>query len=288
MILSIENVCKNYGHVQALNGFSVTLTEGVYALLGPNGAGKSTLMNILVGNITQYEGDIKVDGVSVKHNKSTFQQQLGYIPQQLEMPGYFTVERFLYYVAALKGIKKEQAQKQIEEGLELVHLKEKRSEKIHALSGGMKQRLYIAQAVLGAPKILIMDEPTAGLDPKERIRIRNLIAKISMHRIVLIATHIVSDIECIAKEILFIKKGQLIERVESGDIENHLKSKVYERRVRKQEIDAYLEGFFVSAIQEEGKDIKVRFLSNEPQKQGDESVSPRLEDMYLYLFGKDV
>ena len=211
MLLSINNVSKSYGTNLALNQFSVVLEPGIYALLGPNGSGKSTLMNILTDNLKADSGEITYiddsgNTENVLHMGVRFREKLGFMPQYPGLYPNFSMERFMWYMAALKGVKKEEAKKQIPEILAAVELDDVPKRKIGALSGGMKQRLTLAQAVLGDPEILILDEPTAGLDPKQRIAIRNYISKIAFNKIVLIATHVVPDIEFIARDIIMLKK----------------------------------------------------------------------------------
>ena len=201
MILHINSISKSYRSNLALNNFTTILEPGIYALLGPNGSGKSTLMNILTDNLKADSGEITYtddfgSNENVLHMGVRFREKLGFMPQYPGLYPNFSVERFMWYMAALKGIKNTEAKRQIPELLSAVELDDVPKRKIGALSGGMKQRLTLAQAVLGNPEILILDEPTAGLDPKQRITIRNYISKISFNKIVLIATHVVSDIEC--------------------------------------------------------------------------------------------
>ena len=195
MILEIQNLTKSYGKHMALNQVSLSLTPGVYALLGPNGAGKSTLMNLIAGNIRQDYGKICYDGKTTEALGREFRRILGFMPQQQGLYENFTAYRFLSYMASLKGMSRAKAAKEIEWALEMVHLADNRNQRLGAFSGGMKQRVLMAQAIMNDPEILILDEPTAGLDPKERIRIRNIISEIAMDKIVIFATHVVSDIE---------------------------------------------------------------------------------------------
>ena len=244
----MDKLNKHYGKNHALRDFSLHMEPGIYALLGPNGAGKSTLMNIIVQNVRADSGRILVDQVPMEKMGNAYRAQLGYMPQQQELPGYFSASRFLYYIAALKGMSRKDADEQIEETLKLVNMWEVRDQRLASYSGGMKQRILIAQAILGNPGILIMDEPTAGLDPRERVRIRNLISQISENRITIIATHVVSDIECIAKEVLFLRKGCLIEQIHPGQIQERMKGRVFELLVPANQIDQYLNSFLVSGL----------------------------------------
>lgn len=208
--LFIQDISKTYGKKKALDHITMELSPGVYGLLGPNGAGKSTLMNIIVGNHMPDSGSITYNGKDILGGKTFFRNVLGYMPQQQGLYSQFTGYRFLAYMAALKGIKRSETAQAIEHCVNMVNMKEHMGKRIGAYSGGMKQRLLIAQAVLNDPEILILDEPTAGLDPQERIRIRTMIANIAQEKIVILATHVVSDIEKIASEIILMKDGHVI------------------------------------------------------------------------------
>ena len=210
MKLEFVNLSKSYGSKRALIDVSATLEHGVYALLGPNGAGKTTMMNILVDNLRADSGAIFYDGKDTREMGVEFRQLIGFMPQQQQMYQSMTAERFLFYIASLKGLSKNDAKLQIDELFERVNLSDSKKKKIAALSGGMKQRLLIAQALLGNPPILVLDEPTAGLDPKERVRMRNLVESVSDKKIIIYATHVVSDVETIARNVLFLKNGELI------------------------------------------------------------------------------
>lgn len=209
-MLEIKNLKKSYGKKEALRGFSYTFEDGIYGMLGANGAGKSTLMNLITDNVTRTSGSILYDGQEILKLGATFRGLIGYMPQQQGFYEDFSARMFLKYMAELKGLNKRTAKKQIEELLEIVNLAEAADLKIGGFSGGMKQRVLLAQALLGNPKILILDEPTAGLDPKERVNLRNYIAQLSKDRIILLATHVVSDVESIADRILIMKDGCLV------------------------------------------------------------------------------
>ena len=212
MELNIESLTKHYGDLYALGDFTVCLRPGVYGLLGPNGAGKSTLMNLLTDTVKREAGSIRYNGKEILELGRGYRALVGYMPQQQGYYEEFTVGRFLYYMAALKGLSRSKARGEITEFLEVVGLSDCLHKKMGSLSGGMRQRILLVQALLGSPKVLLLDEPTAGLDPEERIRIRNYISAIATERIVLLATHVVSDVESIAEEILLLRRGQLIAR----------------------------------------------------------------------------
>ena len=214
--LEIKNISKHYGSKCALNDISLTLTNGIYGLLGPNGAGKSTLMNIITQNIPFDKGgkggSIEWNGESTLKMGSDFRSLIGFMPQQQELYPTFTAERFVGYLAALKGIPSKNISSEVSRVLSLVELSDCAHKKIGGFSGGMKQRVLIAQALLGEPKLLILDEPTAGLDPKQRVIVRQLISSLSKDKIIIVSTHIVSDIESIADQIIMIRSGEIIEK----------------------------------------------------------------------------
>lgn len=211
-VLSLNGVNKHYGTNHALIDFDYDFRDGVYGLLGPNGAGKSTMMNIITQNIPcDPDSEILWNGEDINKLQAKYRRRIGFMPQQQELYPSFTAARFVGYLAALKGIKREKIDSEVERVLDLVELSDQSAEKLGGFSGGMKQRVLIAQALLGNPKLLILDEPTAGLDPKQRVITRNLISSLSKDKIVIISTHIVSDIETIADRILLIKQGELID-----------------------------------------------------------------------------
>lgn len=285
MKLHINNLNKDYGKVKALKGFSATLTQGIYGLLGPNGAGKSTLMNIIADNLKADKGSITLNDEDIISMGHRYREILGYMPQQQGLYDSFTGYKFLGYMAALKGMDKKYASQRIDEVLELVNLKDDARKKLGSFSGGMRQRILIAQAILNDPKILILDEPTAGLDPKERIRMRNQISEISFNKIVIIATHVVSDIEYIAKEILLLKDGELAAMGKPEVLLQSIKDKVFEIQVLPQEVQGVNREYRISSIHKEDDMVRARIISDTlPNKFSFKQVRPTLEDLYLYTF----
>lgn len=210
MLLEIKNLSKNYGKKRALIDFTYTFENGVYAILGPNGAGKSTLINLISDNITRQNGEILCDGKDILSLGRNYRKKIGLMPQSQGMYEQMTARQFLMYIAQVKGISKKDAQQQVKELLEVVNLSGVAHKRLGSFSGGMKQRALLAQALLGTPELLMLDEPTAGLDPEERVRLRNYISMLAQDKIVLITTHITSDVEDIADKVLIMKNGQLI------------------------------------------------------------------------------
>lgn len=279
MELVCDSLSKSYGVTKALREFSCTLTPGVYGLLGPNGAGKSTLMNILSGNLTQTSGRVLLDGQDIRSMGASYFSALGYMPQQQAMYPRFTCAQFLGYMAALKAIQKPD----IAGALSQVELLQEANKRVASLSGGMKQRLLLAQALLGQPRILLLDEPTAGLDPRQRITVRNLIASVAEHKVVLICTHVVQDVEYIAKEILLLKQGVLLEKAAPQAMLHAMQGKVREVVTDREGMQAVTCPIAGVAAEENGL-LRLRVISEEPLG---EPVRPTLEDVYLHHFGHD-
>lgn len=210
MKLELANLTKRYGDNVALNYFSITFEPGIYGILGANGAGKSTMINLITDNVKRDGGSIVFDGTDILELGDKFRAQLGFMPQQQGIYEQMTAQSFVSYIGRLKGLKGAELKRQVNEVLELTNLTDVRHKKVGGFSGGMKQRVLLSQALLGDPKVLLLDEPTAGLDPRERVRIRNFIKELAKDRIVLLATHIVTDIESIADQVLLMKKGELL------------------------------------------------------------------------------
>ena len=285
MELTIKDLTKQYEKFTALGSFSCEFTPGVYGLLGPNGAGKSTLMNIITDNLKPTSGTVQYNGQNTSEMGAEFRRLLGFMPQQQGLYPNFTLERFLWYMAALKGMSKADAKADIERLIGLVNLDSARSKRLGGFSGGMKQRALIAQAMLSDPKIIILDEPTAGLDPKERIRIRNLVAEIAFEKIVIIATHVVSDIEFIAKEVLLLKQGELIGKGKPFNLCRTIEGKVFEITASEDQLSDISDSYKVGNISKDEQNIYVRVISEtEPSGYKFTHVKPELEDLYLYYF----
>ncbi len=284
-MLKINELSKSYGNNLALNKFSYRFEHGVYALLGPNGSGKSTLMNIITQNLKYDEGEINLDGEDTGKMGARFREKLGFMPQYPGMYPSFSAQDFLRYMAVLKGIKKKDADPQIEELLKAVELYDVRNHRIGSFSGGMKQRLALAQALLGNPEIVILDEPTAGLDPKQRIAMRNYISGVSMNKTVIIATHLVSDVEFIAREIIMLKKGVISDSGSPYDLTAKIEGQVWQTTVRPEEVQKMQAAHRVVSIQVGDNGVILRILSDRKPTETAVNVLPILEDYYLHIFG---
>lgn len=285
MKLCFENIIKYYGKQCALDKFSAELTEGVYGLLGPNGSGKTTLISVLIGILEANQGKIILDGTDVKQLGTNYLDKVGYLCQYPIFYKNFRIHEFLEYVCALKDVPKKQIKSRIEEVLEQVNLSDAYGKKIGALSGGMRQRLGIAQAIINRPDILVLDEPTAGLDPAERIRFRNIISKLSKDKIVLLATHIVSDIEYIAKEVLILKKGKLVMQGTPEKLCESLKGKVWQVMTTEEQMSDWVEAYNIGNIKRIEKDFVLRIISENKPNGHMSDVEPCLEDVFLSTFG---
>ena len=285
MELKIQDLCKSYGKKKALWKFTTEFENGIYGILGPNGAGKSTLMNLLTDNLLRDSGSVLYEGEEILNLGASYREIMGYMPQQQQLYDTFTVTPFISYMGTLKGMKSRTIQRRMDELLPLLNLQKVRKKKLKELSGGMKQRVLLLQALLNDPKFLILDEPTAGLDPKERIRIRNLISDLSEDRVVLIATHVVSDIEFISKEILLMKNGRLVDQDSPENLQKRIYGHVYELCISQNELAKVKKEYEISNLFRRDGEIIVRVIADKcPVKYDAVKVSPTLEDVYLYEF----
>ncbi|UII56791.1 ABC transporter ATP-binding protein [Cytobacillus spongiae] len=283
-MLTVKDVSKNYGDFSALENVSLEFHQGIYGLLAPNGAGKTTLIKMLVTLISPSKGEIIYNGMNIIDLDEEYRDRLGYLPQQFGFYKNDTPKKYLLYLAALKGIPKKQAIERIDELLEKVALSDVANKKLKKFSGGMIQRVGIAQALLNDPHVLILDEPTAGLDPKERARFRQLLTELAHDRLVIISTHIVSDIESIANEIIMIKNKQLLYKETVEAICNTLEGDVYETSFNYENLEAFRrQHVLLSEKQEQGRMI-VRFVHKGEPKEEWTKVMPHLEDVFLYEY----
>ncbi|MDB2157098.1 MULTISPECIES: ABC transporter ATP-binding protein [Clostridium] len=284
--LEIKNLTKIYGKKRANDGITVTLENGVYGLLGPNGAGKTTLMKQITTLIKPDKGEILYNGKDIFNMDDKYRNIIGYLPQEFGVYKNFTAKQFLQYVGALKGMSGKNLNSKVNELLELVGLYDVRNKSIGKFSGGMKRRVGIAQVLLNDPKVIVLDEPTAGLDPQERTRFRNLIAKISRDKIIILSTHIISDIESVAKETIMVKEGKLLMKGTHREILSDMNNKVYNIRVNnEEEINRIQEKYKVISIQSDVDSTILRVVSDTmPKELNVESTSARFEDVYMFYF----
>lgn len=287
-MLIVNNLSKSFGDFSVLEDINLEFKNGVYGLLAPNGAGKTTLIKLLTTLIFPSKGEILYDGVDVVALDEGYRDVLGYLPQDFGYYKNYSPKEFLLYLSALKGIEKSKAIEIIDELLELVALKEVANKKMRKFSGGMIQRVGIAQALLNNPKVLILDEPTAGLDPKERVRFRNIISELSRDKIIIISTHIVSDIEFIANEVIMIKDKKILYKDTIENICKTLDGKVYETEIDYSVAKEFRSSHIsLSEKQENGK-MKIRFIDESEKNEEWKVVTPNLEDIFLYEYNEGI
>ena len=284
MELSLDRLTKHYGNKIAVDCVSATLKPGVYGLLGANGAGKTTLMRMLCAILESTSGEVLLNGKEITAMGADYRNILGYLPQDFGYYPNYTAMEFLMYIAALKGISKDIAKERSKELLKEVGLIHVANKKVKTFSGGMKQRVGIAQALLNNPEILILDEPTAGLDPKERVRFRNLLSAYAGDKIVILSTHIVSDVEAIADEVLLMKKGKFVLKGTVQELIQKANGKVWEMKISASEARRWQAKTTVSNLRHEGKEVVLRIISDHIPGEGAIPCEATLEDLYLYYF----
>ena len=281
-MLEVKHLTKKYGSFTALKDINLTLDRGVYGILGANGAGKSTFLNLITDNIPRTEGEILYDGKDILSLGASFRKRVGYTPQLQGMYEDFTAGQFLRYIGALKGMKHGRCKEQTREVLELVGLGHVAHKKLGSFSGGMRQRVLLAAAMLDDPEILILDEPTAGLDPEERIRLRNHIAELAVNRTVLLATHVVSDIECIAQKVILMKKGELLRFSSPLELLEEIQGKVREYTGTFEEVNRYKEIYGKGQIMRRRAGFVFRAAEEELPEEFVPVDDVTLEDVYLF------
>lgn len=286
VMLTLNNVTKKYKDFTAVKDINLELKQGLYGLLAPNGAGKTTLIKMITTLLFPTKGEILYNGREIRQMGAEYRDLIGYLPQQF---GYYknnTPEQYLWYLSALKGLSEKEAKERTDHLLHMVGLSEVKKKKMKKFSGGMLQRVGIAQAMLNDPAILVLDEPTAGLDPKERVRFRNIISSLSKDRIVILSTHIVSDIESIANEVILIKDKRLYCKDTVQNICERFEGKIYETVVANEEFEQFEEEYQVLSIRQEYGHTVVRFFSREKIKDC-ETKMPNLEDVFLCVYQED-
>lgn len=287
MELTLQNITKKYERVLVLNDISLTLKPGIYGLLGANGAGKTTLFKIICRLMEPTHGSIKFNGKNVNQQAEAYRTNLGFLPQDFSYYPDFTGMRFMLYIAALKGLNNTVAKKRSLELLKQVGLEEMKDIKIRKYSGGMKQRLGIAQAMLNNPQILILDEPTVGLDPKERVKFRKLISSFANNKIVILSTHIVADVEYIADEIIVLKKGMILNKGTTDILLKEIQNHVWEFFVNMDQINLFEDKFIVSNRKYTENGAVLRIVSTNQPALNAKKVELSLEDLYLYYFREE-
>jgi len=288
MELTVQKLTKKYRDKTAVSDVSLVLTPGVYGLLGANGAGKTTLMRMICGVLKPTSGSIRLNGKTMQDLGERYYVHLGYMPQDFGFYPDFTAREFMLYMAAVKGLERDKAKSRTDKLLQMVNLQDAAGKKIKTYSGGMKQRLGIAQAELNEPSILILDEPTAGLDPKERVRFRNIISDFAKEKIVILSTHIVSDVAYIADTILMMKQGRFLLQEPMDTVADGIKGKVWEVLVSQQEADKISRQFCVVNLHHENGMVRLRIVHNRPPVTDAYPAEPSLEDLFLYHFGDQI
>lgn len=284
--LELKQVSKTFKNKTAVQDVSICLNHGVYGLLGENGAGKTTLMRMLCGILKPTQGVIHCDGMPILQMGGEYRRLLGYLPQDFGYYGDFSALRFLNYVAALKALPEEYAKNRIDELLEMVDLSKEKKNKLKTFSGGMLRRVGIAQALLNDPEILVLDEPTSGLDPGERVRFRNIISSLGKNRLVILSTHIVSDIEYIADKIMIMKNGQIMLAGDEAQILKEVEGCVWKCVVPEKQVDSMDRKYVISNLRNQANQVELRIVSTQKPSEDAEPVEVTLEDAYLFFTKK--
>ena len=282
MSIEIQNLTKNYGKKQALSEVNLQISQGMFGLLGPNGAGKTTLMKVLTTLIKKTNGEVKICGVPVENSRQ-IRNMTGYLPQDFSMYGNMNAYEALDYLAVLSGMGRAERKVKVPQMLEKVNLLEKKRTKVKAMSGGMKRRLGIAQAIIHDPKVIIVDEPTAGLDPEERVRFRNLLCEIAKDRIVLLSTHIVGDIEATCENIAVLNQGKICFNGKVTELLSLVEGKVYSAEIKAVELEKVKEKYLVTGMLTTGSVANVKIIADEKPFPQAKMVQPDVEDAYMYL-----
>ena len=288
MKLAMEHLSKQFKNKIAVKQIDTVLTEGVYGFLGANGAGKTTLLQMICGIIEPTSGEVKVNGENNLQMGERFRDLLGYLPQEFGYTPGFTAQDFMLYIASIKGLQPKYAKRRTRELLKLVNLEKEADRKIRTFSGGMKRRLGIAQALLNDPKILILEEPTAGLDPKERAYFRNIISEMSKDKIIIISTHIVSDIEYISDQVLVMKKGSFILQGTPEELLDKVKGEVWSCHIPNKDWTKFEAQFCIANSHTLANYVDARIVSLEAPIEGAINVEPTLEDLYLKYFSDEM
>jgi ABC-2 type transport system ATP-binding protein len=279
--LQIDNISKNYGRVKALDSVSLTLSNGIFGLLGPNGAGKSTLMRILTTLQSFDSGSIKYGDISWKKIYNV-QKIIGYLPQHFSLYKHLSILECLKHISILKGIRKVEQQKQVYSALEQVNLLQIKDRKIGELSGGMLRRVGIAQAIIGNPRIIVVDEPTVGLDPEERIRFRNILHAIGRSNIIIISSHIVEDIEALCDEVAILHKGKILGKGSINSLKMKAENVIWSTKIEKNELLKLQNEVKIITQKSKGEYYEVRYLCNTQRHPHDQLEVPTLEDAYFH------
>lgn len=286
MEMSLINLTKRYENLNVVSDVSLDMTNGVYGLLGVNGAGKTTLMRMICTLIQPTHGSITYDGKNIFELEESYRKKLGYLPQDFGYYPDLSVWDYLMYIASIKGLRASYAKKQADNLLSQVGLKKATKMKMRKLSGGMLRRVGIAQAMLNNPKILILDEPTAGLDPNERIRFRNLISEIADERLVLLSTHIVSDVEFVANKIILMNKGKFFFIGTAEDITASIDQKAWTCTIPRSDVEDYLKRYLVANVKTTAQGAELRIIASQPPVEYAKEEQVTLEDAFLYYFGE--